>query len=231
MANVLNMSGGGKDPVIQSKSVKSTESRQTVTAPSGVDGYNPITVEPIKLQAKTVTPKRTNEQTVVTANSNYDGLSQVAVEGVPIQSNKYVYPPFTTEVFYPDTEYYGIYAVGVYGCKAIISHESSVDSDGKFRMACGSASIVYAVHVVVPLTWPSVNPPGATTIYEAVSSAFYDSGQLFFRYVHSDGSSGASFGTSGLDVSIENNSLVIAPEDSSMKFFEDLSYTVFAIVA
>lgn len=231
MANVLNTFGGGKAPVIQSKSVKSTTSQQTVTAPSGVDGYNPITVEPIKLQAKTVVPKRTSEQTVVTADSEHDGLSQVTVEGVPIQSNKYVYPPTATEVFYPDSDYYGIYAVGVYGCTAIISNEGSVDSDGKLRMACGSASRVYAAHVVVPLDCPSVDPPGETIIYEAVHSAFSVSGQTFFKYVDADGSSGTSFNTSGLNISIENNFLVIAPEDSSMKFFENLFYTVFAIVA
>lgn len=231
MANVLNVSGGGKAPVIQSKSVKSTTSQQTVTAPSGVDGYNPITVEPIKLQVKTVVPKRTNEQTVVTADSRYDGLSQVAVEGVPIQSNKYVYPPFATEVFYPDTEYYGIYAVGVYGCKAIIFSDVSVDSNGKLRTACGSASRVYAVHIVIPYTGLAVNPPGETIISEAAYSAFSVSGQMFCSRVNADGSSGTSYNVSGLNISIENNFLVIAPEDSSVKFFENIPYTVFAIVA
>lgn len=230
MANVLNMSGGGKAPVIQSKSVKSTESRQTVTAPSGVDGYNPITVEPIKLQAKTVTPKRTNEQTVVTADSGKDGLSQVTVEGVPIQPNKYVYPPFATEVFYPDSQYYGIYAVGIYGCTAMIFSNASVYSDGKLKIACGSASRIYAVHIVIPYAGSAVNP-SETIISEAAYSGFSVSGQTFYRRVNADGSSGASYNTSGLNLSIEDGFLVIAPADSSMKFFENFSYTVFAIVA
>lgn len=74
---IINTVQGGKAPVVQSKSVKSTTSQQIITAPSGVDGYNPITVEPIKLQTKTVEPLD-SQQTIV-ADTGYDGLSEIIV--------------------------------------------------------------------------------------------------------------------------------------------------------
>lgn len=104
MANVLNMSGGGKDPVIQSKSVKSTTSQQTVTAPSGVDGYNPITVEPIKLQQKNVVPLTLpNQYKTVKPDSGYDGLEEVSVFSVPLQE-KTVGLTKSSDIFLPDSD-------------------------------------------------------------------------------------------------------------------------------
>ncbi len=112
MANVLNMSGGGKDPVVQSKSVKSTTSQQTVTAPSGVDGYNPITVEPIKLQKKYGSP--IIDSTVyrqVLPDSGYDGLSEVLIAPVTLQE-KTVSPSRNVQTVTPDTS--GTYPSGGY---------------------------------------------------------------------------------------------------------------------
>lgn len=230
MANVLNMSGGGKAPVVQSKSVKSTTSQQTVTAPSGVDGYNPITVEPIKLQAKTVVPKRTNEQTVVTSDSRYDGLSQVAVEGVPIQRNKYVYTPFTTEVFYPDAEYNGVYALGVYGCKAIIYDKIST-IDNKFNIPAPAANRIYAVHICINYE-SNYTLPSEVTITEALSLNFgVSAGRVFCKYLNPEGGVGSTYGDSGITPSIENERLIISPSSSLWKFSEEWYYSILAIVA
>nr|DAR37908.1 MAG TPA: hypothetical protein [Caudoviricetes sp.] len=103
MANVLNMSGGGKDPVIQSKRVKSTTTQQTVTAPSGVDGYNPITVEAIKLQEKyTKSSDQLRDNVEVRPDSGYDGLSLVTVRPVPLQE-KTVSLTEPNENFFPDS--------------------------------------------------------------------------------------------------------------------------------
>lgn len=103
MANVLNMSGGGKAPVVQSKSVKSTTSQQTVTAPSGVDGYNPITVEPIKLQRKGGTPYTDiNDYKSVFPDSGYDGLSEVLIAPVLLQE-KTVTLTKSSDFFVPDS--------------------------------------------------------------------------------------------------------------------------------
>ena len=100
MANVLNMSGGGKDPVVQSKSVKSTTSQQTVTAPSGVDGYNPITVEPIKLQQKTAYPE-IGKWVYARPDDGYDGLSAVNVYPIRLQE-KTVSPSQSVQTITPD---------------------------------------------------------------------------------------------------------------------------------
>lgn len=100
---IINTIQGGKAPVIQSKSVKSTTSQQTVTAPSGVDGYNPITVEPIKLQEKYVVPDTdTSYYKDVVPDSGYDGLSKVWVSPVTLQE-KTASPSQSVQTVTPDT--------------------------------------------------------------------------------------------------------------------------------
>lgn len=100
---IINTIQGGKAPVVQSKSVKSTTSQQTVTAPSGVDGYNPITVEPIKLQKKYGSPNTDSTYyKSVFPDSGYDGLSEVSIAPVPLQE-KTVSPSQSVQTITPDT--------------------------------------------------------------------------------------------------------------------------------
>lgn len=87
MANAIgNISGGGSIPVINSLSV--TENG-TYTAPSGVDGYSPITVNVpsggATLQSKSNINPTTSSQTI-TPDSGYDGLSSVQINAMPTQS-------------------------------------------------------------------------------------------------------------------------------------------------
>lgn len=100
---IINTIQGGKAPVVQSKSVKSTTSQQTITAPSGVDGYNPITVEPIKLQKKYGSPNTDSTYyKSVFPDSGYDGLSEVSIAPVPLQE-KTVSPSQSGQIITPDT--------------------------------------------------------------------------------------------------------------------------------
>lgn len=109
---IINTIQGGKAPVVQSKSVKSTTSQQTITAPSGVDGYNPITVEPIKLQIKGAVPNTDSPYYKdVFPDSGYDGLSKVQVAPVPLQE-KTVSPSQSVQTVTPDTS--GTYPSGGY---------------------------------------------------------------------------------------------------------------------
>lgn len=78
MANVINMGGGGAS--VQSKTVKSTTTQQTISPPSGVDGFAPVIVSPIVLQEKTVTPS--TSQQVLTPPSGVDGFSKVTVSAI-----------------------------------------------------------------------------------------------------------------------------------------------------
>ena len=75
MANVINMGGGGAN--VQSKTVKSTTAKQTLTPPSGVDGFSPVIVSPMVLQEKTVT--LSTSQQVLKPPSGVDGFSKVTV--------------------------------------------------------------------------------------------------------------------------------------------------------
>nr|DAP47274.1 MAG TPA: hypothetical protein [Caudoviricetes sp.] len=80
MANVINMGGGGAN--VQSKTVKSTTAKQTLTPPSGVDGFSPVIVSPMVLQEKVVT--LSTSQQVLAPPSGVDGFSKVTV---PAASN------------------------------------------------------------------------------------------------------------------------------------------------
>lgn len=69
--------GGGAAPVLDSVTVKSTTQSQTVVPQEGVDGFNEITVSPLLLQSKSVTPG--SAAIVVTPDNGYDALSSVNV--------------------------------------------------------------------------------------------------------------------------------------------------------
>lgn len=75
MANVLNMGGGGAN--VESKTVKSAKTTQTITPGDGVDGFNPVTVQPIKLASVTV-PALGEAKTIVPP-TGYDGIEEVVV--------------------------------------------------------------------------------------------------------------------------------------------------------
>ena len=65
------------EPVLDSVTVKSTTVSQTVVPQEGIDGFNSVTVSPLLLQTKSVTPGSTAQ--VVTPDAGFDGLSSVSV--------------------------------------------------------------------------------------------------------------------------------------------------------
>lgn len=71
---------GGADPVIESLNITPTAQQQVIEAPSGVDGYSPITVaaaaEPV-IESLSVTP--TASQQIIEAPSGVDGYSPITV--------------------------------------------------------------------------------------------------------------------------------------------------------
>ena len=71
---------GGSDPVLQDKTVTPTTSSQTVTADSGYDGLDTVTVNAIQTETKTVTPS-TSQQNIVPTSGKY--LSNVTVNAMP----------------------------------------------------------------------------------------------------------------------------------------------------
>lgn len=76
MANVINMGGSGAN--VQSKTVQSTTVQQTLTPPAGVDGFNPVIVQPVGPGAKViyaaaVTP--TNPSQMIVPNT--EGITRI----------------------------------------------------------------------------------------------------------------------------------------------------------
>ena len=108
MANVINMGGSGAN--IESKTVKSSQTQQTIAPPDGVDGFNPVIVNPFTLQSKTVSPSIS--QQIVKPDTGKDGLSQVTVNSMKLQSksNTPSSLPFT---YSPDSGYEGLSSVTV----------------------------------------------------------------------------------------------------------------------
>ena len=103
---LINRVGGGSSE-LQSKTVKSTTSEQTITPDEGYDGISDITVSPIKLQSRTgttaITPS-TSEQNV-TPSSLYDGLSKVTVKAIQTQT-KSATPTTSSQDIVPDNGKY-----------------------------------------------------------------------------------------------------------------------------
>lgn len=76
MANVINMGGSGANT--ESKTVKSSQTQQTIIPPDGVDGFNPVIVNPFTLQSKSITPGEMPY--TIRPDTGYDGLSMVTVQ-------------------------------------------------------------------------------------------------------------------------------------------------------
>lgn len=108
----INRCGGGGSAKLQSKTVKSTTSQQTVSPDSGYDGFSSVTVSPIKLQAKSVSPLTTSAK--VRPDAGYDGLSQVTVNKMDLVS-KTVTPTNEKQTVLPGAGYDGLSSVVVNG--------------------------------------------------------------------------------------------------------------------
>lgn len=106
----INRCGGGGSAKLQSKTVKSTTSQQTVSPDSGYDGFSSVTVSPIKLQAKSVSPLTTSAK--VFPDTGYDGLSQVTVNKMDLVS-KTVTPTNEKQTVSPGAGYDGLSSVVV----------------------------------------------------------------------------------------------------------------------
>ena len=106
----INRCGGGGSAKLQSKTVKSTTSKQTVSPDSGYDGFSSVTVSPIKLQSKPVSPLTTTVK--VFPDTGYDGLSQVTVKKMDLVS-KTVTPTNEVQTVQPGAGYDGLSSVVV----------------------------------------------------------------------------------------------------------------------
>lgn len=72
--------GSSKSFNLQEVRVRSTTEQREVTPSDGYDGISNVTVLPLRLQKKTVTPSSSKQ--VIEASALYDGLGKVTVEAV-----------------------------------------------------------------------------------------------------------------------------------------------------
>lgn len=102
----VNVSGGGSSPVINPLSVTPTTSAQTIIAPTGVDGYSPISVSAV---TSAIDSNITSENIVA-------GVSILGVVGNVIKSNETtlsVTPATSAQTLTPTSPYTGFNEVSV----------------------------------------------------------------------------------------------------------------------
>lgn len=82
--NTAVVKEGGAEPVIESLQITPTAQQQLIEAPTGVDGYSPITVEaaaqPV-IESLSITP--TSSEQLIEAPEGVDGYSPITVAAVP----------------------------------------------------------------------------------------------------------------------------------------------------
>lgn len=127
----INRCGGGGSAKLQSKTVKSTTSTQTVSPDNGYDGFSSVTVSPIKLQSKPVSPLTTS--VIVRPDTGYDGLSQVTVRKMDLIS-KTVTPTNEVQTVQPGAGYDGLSSVVV---NAAPLETKSITQTGTFTPSSG----------------------------------------------------------------------------------------------
>ena len=102
MSNVINMGGSGAN--LQEKTVSAAQTEQSVTPPSGVDGFSKVTVKAAPLQTKGVVPSYTQQR--VTADAAYYGLEAVvvgALTGEKANRQESLYPETMMYIKVPNT--------------------------------------------------------------------------------------------------------------------------------
>lgn len=92
------------EPDLQSKTVNSSTSSQSVTADQGYDGLSSVTVNPYTLDSKVVDPSSVSQ----TVTSDADGLSRVTVNAALLQNRTVDPSTVQLDVQRTSSDYYGL---------------------------------------------------------------------------------------------------------------------------
>ena len=119
---------GGSDPVLQSKTVTPTTSKQTVTADSGYDGLSEVEVNAIP--SNYIIPTGTLSVTTNGTHDikNYESVNVNVSGDAPALQTKSVTPTISTQTIKPDTGYDGLSQVTVSGVGGTLE----IDENGTY---------------------------------------------------------------------------------------------------
>lgn len=113
------------NPTLDSVTVKSTTTEQTITPEAGVDGFSEVTVSALRLRNRVVNPS--TSQQVIEPGEGYDGLSRVTVNEVALDPAQTVIPSGEQQVITPAAGTVGLESVTV---AAVSLVEKFVDAPG-----------------------------------------------------------------------------------------------------
>lgn len=183
MANVINMGGGGAN--VQSKTVKSTTAKQTLTPPSGVDGFSPVIVSPMVLQEKVVT--LSTSQQVLTPPSGVDGFSKVTVPAASAYK-------FFTDTVTPSDGSTG-FSIPAHGIKEISS--LIICRASKISGTSASDMISYSFYPAIGAIIVYKNSSGCLEGAMMDNSSYYPSVNTAFDIINVDYLAAIGVGTKG----------------------------------
>ena len=157
---VMDITVSGSDPVLQSKSVSPSESKQTVTPDVGYDGLSSVSVSAIQTETKTVT----TNGTVTPSSGKY--LKQVTVNvptsSSPVLQTKSVTPSESSQNVTPDAGYDGLSKVTV---GAIQTETKTVTTNGTVTPSSGK----YLKQVTVNVPSSGINTSDATATADDIA--------------------------------------------------------------
>ena len=159
---VMDITVSGSDPVLQSKSVSPSESKQTVTPDVGYDGLSSVSVSAIQTETKTVT----TNGTVTPSSGKY--LKQVTVNvptsSSPVLQTKSVTPSESSQNVTPDAGYDGLSKVTV---GAIQTETKTVTANGTVTPSSGK--YLKQVTVNVPTSGGGIDTSDATATADDIA--------------------------------------------------------------
>lgn len=105
----ITIGGGGSEPVLQEVTVASSQEKQVITPPEGVDGFSQVTVRKRPLGTKIVKPSTTT-QNFNAWSENYYGYQTVTVDAMNLQSKTVTINPSETQqiIVTPDANWDGM---------------------------------------------------------------------------------------------------------------------------
>lgn len=221
--NTAVVKEGGAEPVIESLNITPSAQQQLIEAPSGVDGYSPITVEaaaqPV-IESLSVTP--TTSEQLIEAPEGVDGYSPITVAAISVEP----------DILYGGWENTGVIAVNNRLLSSIF--ENSYEYCGE-AITLGSNAIYVEAEKIYKEVGGELVYDGYKLIFNRYGSAFcyYNTNDMVYDTVADDGnifdlnisnSPSTLYLVYDLSYSPMSSYILTTPQNYDLVFSFDISY-------